>query len=173
MKLISLITLLFLTSNCFAQTDTSKSYYSKYNYKIEYPKSWRLDTSRLMGSEFFIFAPLENQSDRFSENVNVIIQDLAGQNINLENYKTISDKQITDFGTGSTVFESEIKKINNKEYFRIFYEMIQGKSRLKITSICFIKNEKAYLVTFTTEFEKYEAYKKTGEDILSSFCLTK
>lgn len=173
MKLILITTILFLTSFCYAQTDTSILNFSKDNYKIEYPKSWRLDTSRLMGTEFFLFAPLENQTDKFRENINVIIQDLAGQNINLEKYKTITDEQITNFATDPVVFESEIKKINDKEYFRIVYAMTQGKSRLKITSICFIKDEKAYLVTFTTALDKYELYKKIGDEILGSFCLTK
>lgn len=169
MKLISSTIFLFLTSFCFAQTDTTKSSFSKSNYKIEYPKSWRLDTSRIMGTEFFLFTPLENQTDKFSENVSLIIQDLGGENINLETYKTISDKQITDFATEPTIFESVIKKVNDKEYFRLVYAMTQGKTRLKITSFCYIKNGKAYLITFTTELEKFETYKETGEKILNSF----
>ena len=173
MKLFSTTIFLLLTSFCFAQTDTSKSIHFKDNYKVEFPKSWKLDTSRVMGTAFFIFAPLENQADNFRENINVIIQDLAGQNINLENYKTITDKQISDYASEPTIFESEIKKGLNKEYFRIVYAMIQGKLRLKITSVCFIKDDKAYLITFTTDFEKYDLYKKTGEEILSSFHLTK
>jgi len=48
----------------------------------------------------------------------------------------------------------------------------QGKSRLKIISICFISNEKAYLATFTAEFDKYDKYQKTAEQILTSFSLT-
>lgn len=160
-----------MTRFCFAQTDTTTSAFSKDNYKIRYPISWRLDTSRLMGTEFFLFAPRENQADKFSENVSVIIQDLAGQSVTLEKYKTITDKQLSDFATDPAVFESEIKKTDNKEYFRITYAMTQGQSRLKITSLCFIKNEKAYLVTFTTEIDKYETYKNAGEEILSSFCL--
>ena len=173
MKLISITTLLFLTSFCFAQSDITKSIFSKDNYKIEYPKSWKLDTSRLMGSELLLFAPLENQLDKFSENVNIIIQDLVGQNINLKNYKAITDKQLSDFATYPTIYESEIKKINDKEYYRVIYALTQGNSRLKITSICYIKNEKAYLITLTTELEKYEMYKKVGEEVLSSFCLIK
>jgi PsbP len=169
MKLI--LAFLFLTNFCVAQTDTTESNFSKGNYKIEYPKSWRLDTSKRMGTEFFLFSPLENQADQFSENVNVIVQDLTGQNINLEDYKTITDKQITDFVTEPKVFESIIKKTGNKEYFRVVYAMTQGKIRLKITSICFIKDDKAYLITFSTELEKHEQYEKIGEKILNSFSL--
>jgi hypothetical protein len=47
--------------------------------------------------------------------------------------------------------------------------MSQGKFRVKITSVCFIQNEKAYLSTFTAEVDKYDAYKKIAEQILASF----
>lgn len=173
MRLTLTFILFFLTHFCFAQTDTTKTIFAKDNYKVQYPKSWRLDTSKLMGTEFFVFAPLENQADNFSENVNGIIQDLGGQNIDLEKYKQITDNQINQFATDPKVFESTIIKTNNNEYFRIVYAMTQGKARLKITTICFIKNDKAYLITFTTGFDKYELSKKVGEEILSSFCLTK
>jgi len=173
MKLLFAIILFFLTSYCVAQKEITKSTFSKDNFIIEYPKSWRIDTSRLMGTEFFLFAPLENQTDKFSENVNLIIQDLTGQNVNLETYKSLTDKQISEFTNKSKVFESLIKKAKNRDYFKVVYTITQGKSKLMITSICIIKNEKAYLLTFTTELERYELYKKTGEQILNSFFVTR
>jgi hypothetical protein len=74
--------------------------------------------------------------------------------------------------TDGKVFESSIVK-GEREYFKAIYAMTQGKFRLKITSVCFIKNNKAYLATFTTEIEKYDLYKKEGEEILNSFSLKK
>jgi len=173
MKLTLTSILLLLTHFCFSQIDTSKTSFKKDNYKIEYPKTWRLDTSKFMGTEFLFFSPLENEADKFSENVNGIIQDLSGQNIDLEKYKQITDKQLSDMATDCKVFESSIIKKDSKEYFKTTYAMTQGKFRLKITSICFIKNDKAYLTTFSSELDKYEQYKKVEEEILSSFWLTK
>lgn len=175
MKLIFILPFLFITHFSFSQTDSAiqKTTFTIDNYKIQYPKDWRLDTSKAMGTELFLFSPLENDTDKFSENVNIIIQDLGGQNIDLEKYKKITDRQITEIATDSKVYESLITEIDNKEYFKITYAMTQGKFRLKITSLCFIKNDKAYLATFGSEFDKYDQYKKIGEEILSSFCLTK
>src|SRR6187397_2716847 len=119
-----------------------------------------------MGTEFFVFSPLENETDKFSENVNGLIQDLSGQIIDLEKYKQITEKQLADMATDGKVFESSIIKADGKEYFKIIYAMTQGKFRLKITTVCFIKNDKAYLATFSAELDKYEQYKKTGEEIL-------
>jgi hypothetical protein len=171
---LTLTSILFLfTHFCFSQTDTTKMSFSSGNFEIQYPKTWRLDTSRIMGTEFFVLSALENETDKFSENVNGIIQDLSGQNIDLEKYKQITDKQLTDMVTDCKVFESSIIKTDNKEYFKVIYAMTQGKFRLKITSLCFIKNNKAYLTTFSSEFDKYDAYKKVGEEILNSFSFTK
>jgi PsbP len=175
MKLI--LTLIFFASTyCgYSQTDTSNQLtnFTKENYKLQYPKSWTLDTSGIMGTELFVFSPLENESDKFKENVNVIIQNLKGQNIDLDKYKQITDAQIANMAADIKVFVSSKIKTEKGEFYKIIYAMTQGNFRLKISSYCYIKNEKAYLVTFTSEFDKYEQYKKVGEKILTSFSLTK
>lgn len=175
MKLTLFLTLITLTNCCYSQAETVNQMISfeKENYKFQYPKSWRLDTLIKVGPELFVFSPLEDESDKFSENVNVSVQNLKGQNIDLAQYKEITDKQITDLATDSKIFESSIVKTNKGEFFRITYAMTQGKFRLKITSICFISNDKAYLATFSSELDKYDSYKKVGEQILSSFSLIK
>jgi hypothetical protein len=175
MKLTLFLILITLTNCCFSQADSANQMisFAKDNYKLQYPKSWRLDTLTKLGPELFVFSPLEDESDKFSENVNISIQNLIGQNIDLAQYKQITDKQVTDLATDSKIFESSIVKSNKGEFFRITYAMTQGKFRIKITSVCFISNDKAYLATFSSEFDKYDTYKKVGEQILSSFSLTK
>ena len=173
MKFMFLIIAFILTNYCFAQSDISKTTFIKSNYRLEYPSTWRLDTSRISGTELFVFSPLENDNDKFRENVNVIIQNLSGQNIDLEKYKQITDDQLKRMANDCQVFESVITKTNKNEYYTATYTMTQGKFRLKITSLCYIKNDKAYLITFTSELDKYDQYKKVGNDILQSFVLTK
>lgn len=175
MKLTLFLILIILTNRCYSQTDTSNQMisFAKDNYKFQYPKSWRLDTLTKLGPELFVFSPLENESDKFSENVNISIQDLRGQNIDLTQYKQITDKQVEDLATEGKIFESSIVQTNKGKIFRITYAMTQGKFRLKITTVCFISNDKAYLATFSSDFDKYDNYKEVGEQILSSFSLTK
>ena len=119
--------------------------------------------------QLFLFAPLAKEEDKFRTNINVMIQDLAGQNIGLEQYKEISDKQFAGLGASVELTESVVIKKEKKAYFRASYAMTQEQLKVKIISFCLIKNEKAYLITFCTEFEKYEQYKKAGEEILNSF----
>jgi len=175
MKLRLVLAFITVTNCCFSQADPTIQLvsFSKDNYQLQYPNSWRLDTSGNLGPALFVFSPLENETDQFRENLNVLVQDLTGQNIDLEKYKQITDKQVTDLATDGKIFESTILKSDKGEFFKITYAMTQGQFRIKITSICFIRNDKAYLATFSSELNKYDSYKNIGEQILSSFSLTK
>jgi len=81
--------LLTLTFSGFSQIDntTEKISFSKDNYKIQYPKSWRLDTSKVMGTEFFVFSPLENNTDKFKENASLIIGSQASLRFGILAYR--------------------------------------------------------------------------------------
>src|SRR5262245_41202678 len=110
MKPMLTLTLTFLSFPYwgYSQAVKSSSLTSvvRHNYKIEYPKTWTLDTSGQLGSELFIISSLENDSDKFKENVSVIVQNLAGQDIDLDKYKDISEQQIASMGSEGELFES-------------------------------------------------------------------
>lgn len=171
------LTLTFLSFPYWSisQTDKSSQFTSlaKKNYRIEYPASWTLDTSGLVASELFVLSSLENDSDKFRENVSVIIQNLAGQNIDLDKYKDISETQIGSLGANGKIFESSKVEAANGDYYRLRYALNQGNFKLIITSYCYIKNDQAYLITFTSESGKYNQYKEIGDTILDSFQFTK
>jgi PsbP. len=171
MKPMLTLTFLSITYLSFSQADKSSQVTSfvKRDYQIEYPKSWTLDTSGLAGSELFVLSPVENDSDKFKENVSLIIQNLAGQSIGLDKYKEISEKQIASLGTDIKLLESSKVKKSKGDFYRISYIMSQANFKLIIASYCYIKGEKAYLITFTSEVDKYEQYKTIGDKILDSF----
>lgn len=171
MKFKLICCLLLLSNFCFAQKD--KLEFSAPQFTVQYPTDWRVDTSRLMGTELLLFSPLEGEGDLFAENVNVLIQDLSGQNIDLEKYKQITDAQLAVYANEGGVLESVIVKTGSSKCYIVHYTMSQGGLNLKILSTCIIKNEKAFLVTFSAEVDKYEQFKELGEGILSSFALTR
>lgn len=174
MKTITILVFIFINYSGFSQADTLINWteLNKGNFKISYPKSWTIDTSKRLGAELFIFSPLENKDDKFSENINILIQDLSGQGIDLNKYKQITEQQLNGV-PGSSLFESSVLKTGKGEYYKITYAMMQGANKLKITSVCYIKYDNAYLATFTADIDKYDQYKYIGEKILNSFRLIK
>ena len=73
----SILTGVLILSITFCRSQTLATY-SGAGYKVQYPVSWTLDTSKRMGTDFILFAPKENNNEKFHENINFIIQDLAG-----------------------------------------------------------------------------------------------
>jgi hypothetical protein len=149
-----------------------KSFKSE-KYEIKFPGNWTFDTSKAMGTTFIIFSPLENSSDKFQENVNMLLQDLGGQNIDLDDYVQISEKQIRDMMTDGKIYESTRMKTSNGEYHKLLWGGTQGVFKLKFEQYCFIKDGKAAVVTLTTEADKFSAYQAVGEEILNTFALAK
>ena len=75
--------------------------------------------------------------------------------------------------TDGKIFESKKIETTGKEHHRMIYEMTQGIFRLKIEQYYFIKNGKAYVITFTAESAKFDAFKKQGEQVLDSFAFVR
>lgn len=143
--------------------------FSKNDFKISYPSGWRVDTSGTMNSKVFFFSPLEGPDDKFSENLNVMVQTLGGQPIDIQKYKEISEQQIKMMFSDGKMEESKVVNSNGREEYHLAYEFSQGVYRLKVLAICFINNDNAYLATFTSEASKFERYRPTAEKMLESF----
>ena len=167
MKILYSLVLGLIPFFCFSQHQWLD--FSKDSFHLKYPENWFPVTSGKMGTVLFVFSPLENEEDKFSENINVIIQELSGREIDLAAYKKITETQIKEYATDPELYESTIVSSGKGEYYKVSYAMTQGKLRLKIISYCLIKNQKGYLITFGSEVAKYEQYKTISEEMLSSF----
>jgi hypothetical protein len=142
-------------------------------YSIQYPEPWKLDQSGEMGTSFCLFAPLKSDTDNFRTNINLIIQDLSGQNIDLNKFMEISFVQLKKMLTNYTLAESKKEKNNNGEYYKIVYSGDQGIFHLKFEQYCWTINDKTFVLTFTSKQDQFSGYLETGEKVMNSFQLKK
>lgn len=139
------------------------------NYSIQYPSGWELDQSGQRETSIILFSPFENESDKFIENVNLIIQDLSGYNVDLDKYIEFSEIQVKIVITNPSLIESSRIRSAKPEFHKMIYNGDQGIFRLKYEQYFWIVNQHAYILTLTCELSKYPDYKETGERILNSF----
>jgi hypothetical protein len=141
------------------------------NFSIEYPSTWELNKGGQMGTCFILFSPLDSEKDTFKENVNLMVQDLGKENIGLNRYTEISEGQIKTLLTNSDLIESKRIKKSNAEFHKLIYTGDQGVFHLKFEQYYWVIDAKAYVLTFTSEEEKFATYSETGEKILNSFSI--
>jgi hypothetical protein len=155
------------------ETNDNWKTFSGTGYSIQYPSTWELNQSAQMGTSFILFSPLENSQDQFRENVNLIVQDLTGQNIDLDKYSQISEEQVKTMITNSSLIESKRIKKHNGEYHRMVYTGDQDIFHLKFEQYYWVISDKAYVLTLTCEQDKFDYFKQIGENILNSFLFKK
>lgn len=140
------------------------------NYTISYPPTWVLDNKEQMGIIMQLFSPLSSPKDSFSDNVNLVIQNLSGQPVNdLDKYTQLSENQIKSMMKDSKILSSKRMNRHKQEFQKIQYTAKQGIYKLKFQQYYFIKNEKAYVLTFTCEVDEFKNYSEISEKIMDSF----
>ena len=169
MKLLFVLFIsVFLNQQVLCQSDFIEL--DKGSYRINYPKSWQLDTSGQMNTAFILFSELE-ENDIFSENINLLIQDLKGLKMDLKAFVELSEKQIKTMVVNSKIDKSITIKNEDSTYHDIVWSGHVSGKNLKFKQYFFIKNEKAYVLTFTAHRTTYDAYLKIGNQIINSFKL--
>jgi len=143
----------------------------KTDYSISYPAEWQSGTgtkSQLAElAELFVHSIPEGPDDKFADNFNLTKQDLSGQPVDLKKYDSISEWQITTTLGPQAILESKDAGDHHSITFKGHY---QGND-LKWKQLYFIKNEKAYLLTFTAEEKTFDKYSDIAESIFNSFKL--
>lgn len=176
MKKTLLFTLTVLLTVLFACNQTAKNdlpegwtTLSESGYSIDYPETWTVDTSGQIGTSFSILAPADSETDDFSENVNLIIQDLGNNEIDLDMFVEISEEQIPKVITNGIIIDSERSSANGKDFHIMTYVGIQGQLTLMFEQLYWIEGSDAYILTFTATDTQFDNYKETAEKIMKSF----
>lgn len=178
LKLIGVLTLINLTA-CVqtekkeVQTKTLDGWKSltENNFSIHYPDNWELNKSGQMGSSFILFSPLSSEKDQFKENINLIVQDLSGHNLDLDKYVELSENQIKTMITDGNIIDNKRVTTETFNYQKIIYTGKQGILNLIFEQYYWVVENKAYVLTLTCEENEFDNYKTTGEKILNSFKL--
>jgi len=135
-------------------------------YSIKYPDSWELNQSGASGTKFLIFSPLV-PSASFRDNINLVIEDLKGKNITLEQYTEFSTGQLKQFLTDFVVHESVTKDGRH----RLVYTGSHSGLHLKWEQYYWIKNEKAYVLTFTALKDSFDGRLEIVHQMADSFSI--
>jgi len=139
------------------------------DYTLSHPSDWNLDESKLMGTQFILFAPLKGAEDQFRENMNLIIEDVSSYGISLDDYIKISEKQLAQMITDMNPIKSERKEREGIPYQEVEYTGKQGVFDLHFIQHYIMVNGMMYVLTFTTEDKEFESYVADGKRILDSF----
>lgn len=109
--------------------------------------------------------------DEFTDNVNLLVQDLNGLDLDLDKFMKLSIDQIDSFIDESELLLNERKNKDGLSYQKIIYNGKLDKFNFKFLQYIWVIKDKSYLLTFTCEQAEFEKHKDVAEKILNSFKL--
>ncbi|MEZ5172105.1 MAG: hypothetical protein R2850_00980 [Bacteroidia bacterium] len=142
---------------------------SRNGYTVEIPLAWSIDTSGTMGTDLIAFLPKTSEDDNFSENLNIIIQDLKGMDIDLKKFTEISVKQVKSMVGEDALTENEFYQTDAGPYHKLVYNGKIGMLDLTTIQHFFVRNEKAYIITFSIKKNETDSYKNLAEQVMNTF----
>lgn len=141
------------------------------HYKIRYPEKWTLFEDDDIGEAIHIVAPKSGNEDQFTENVSVIIQDLTGIQIGIDDFVKLAERQIEETILEGKVLSSQRFEAGRIKSHKVVYKgVIQG-FPLKLIRYYQLNEERAYILTYTALEKDFEQHKLYGQQILNSFRL--
>lgn len=175
-KIICLLLLIVYSFTiAFSQTENKKEQTENWttlkgdNYAIQHPSNWDVDKSGQMNTSFFLFSPIENEIDDFRENINLIIQDLTGYDLTLEQFTELTESQVKTLITNANMISSETVERDNRTYQKMIYTGSQGVYNLQFEQFFWVIDNKAIILTLTCKEDAFNSYRKLGEKIMHSF----
>ena len=172
MKKLLLIFILFPLT-IIAQEKNESVKYEKGNYSIEYPSNWILNDSGKNGTKIFLYPSNSESSDIFTENINLIIQNLNDTTITIGKYKGLVEKQINGMLTEPKIILSELKNKNGIKSHELKAEGKSGGYKFKTIIYTYLIDEQIYTLTFVTLYDAYEKNHIESLRIMNSFKLKK
>ena len=172
-KIIQLQFLVLATAtstHCFSQENISNEMLelSISGHCISYPNTWEPDTSGSMGSVFFLHSPLLDEEDQFSENINLVLQNLPKKGMKSSAYLDLTLKGIKTYLTDYTIIENKKTKKNGKQCYVLEYAGSMNDFELHFLQYIWVQKDKVQILTFTAQGHSFEYYRLLATQIMES-----
>jgi len=147
--------------------------YESYTYgiRMKYPIDWTKE-EQFLGLVVSFFSPQESASDDFLENLNVVVEDLFVQPMTIDEYTELSIDQVKKIVTDISAIDSSFTTLDGNSARKLVYSGKQGIYDIKYMQILTIKDNKAYVITYTAEINKYTYFLGRIQEMVNSFEIT-
>ena len=173
MKYIILLFSLISLTSC--SQETLSDYKSiKGGFSFSYNNLW--EKQLIQNQPVFLTKGDKEDGTNFRNNLNVIVQDLSQSPMSLDDYHKLTLQQMRQ-ALGKNTVESDksiiLDGVNAKELIYTIPKDISKRNfiSLKLKQIYLIKNNKAYLITYTAKTKDFKKYLKSANTFFETFKL--
>ena len=139
-------------------------------FSILYPEDWSVQENSNPEVAVLFSSPKESEMDIFSDNVNIVVQDLRKNPVQIDEYTAIAINQMNVvFGEDVRVLVSEPARLSGRSGYNYEFvtNSIGGELRFKI--VWTVVGLTAYQVTFSSQPANFDLYLGKINKMIKSF----
>ncbi len=156
------------------ENSSTKVYFSIYQnpiygINIKYPINWiKQEQGSALTNDVAKFSlPPKSGSNSFPIEFTVEIQDLK-QPTSLPDYTNSQEKVIQQFLTNAKIYEQHPTKLANLPAEEVVYTGKDEQYIVKRMAVWTLKNNRAYIITYTAEESEYDKFLKIAQEMINS-----
>lgn len=139
----------------------------KFDYVLPIPKGWTIKEG-CQAQDCSLLAPQDHSKDTFLENLNITVAEAPAKNYPVEKYVDFSAQYLPSVIDGFKILERK-KLEGNKAY--LIYTGTKNDFLQTWKQVYWIKGEKLYILTLSTESSQFENYIQNIGSFLEAFTL--
>jgi len=112
--------------------------------------------------------PLEDESDEFRENVNVIGEQLPRE-MTLDQYTDQAQKMRQKMMTDYEKIDDQHVQLGEREAAFVEFTHRMGQVRVHATQYCLVDGERAYFITNSAEPGRFDQHRDKFEQVVATF----
>jgi len=143
------------------------------NFSIQYPPEWELNQSGKANTVFILLSPLESDSDTYHENISLVLEDLKGKHVSLNQYASAAELQIKKAVSEAKLLENKNVLAGTLEYHRQIFTGVSDTLHMKFEQNYHIHDGQVYVFTMACKSNTFKKYEEIGENILNSIVFKK
>ena len=136
---------------------------------ISHPKSWTIQEE---GKGVYFLSPKENSADTMRENINVLVEDISGNTVTLQEYAVSAMEQVKTLSNYEVVSEGK-PRIGTLPAYSIVYTATIDNHSVQFQQAWTVQGKKAYLITLAASPATFPTYTRVFGRMIKSFGLDK
>ena len=148
-----------------------KYHSNRYGFSVRYPAQGAL-TENKDGAAVIFSSPMATKLDTFSENVNIVVQDISSRPMDLQKYTQTAIHQMqVVFEQNLEIVESSPAMLAGLPAHKFVFIGKGPDTELQFMSVWTLDDLTAYQVTYTAPSSGYAQYLVKAQGIINSFSL--
>ncbi|MEM6398935.1 MAG: protein kinase [Cyanobacteria bacterium P01_D01_bin.116] len=167
---IALVTLIGIWLFLIPRNDLELYQNNLYGISIKYPQKWQKSVTpdRITGNLAKFMPPMAD-TDTYPENINLIVRDLPENRQELKQFTNSYIDDIKQAYPDAEIIQQGKTQLNNQPAYEIIYTTNDSENNIQRLQIWTLKNNKAYVITYTANINKYSQYLDIAQTMIDSF----